>query len=110
MKQIKTLNKVYNQKLSVEEAYQLLFNPKVKLKRTHFIKLKFRFRKHPIFTGIFSIFTILPIPAGIIKFFIKRQSVDNDFITNKDLIKLITSKHVYIEVDSEEAYLNIKTL
>ena len=110
MKQIKTLNKVYNQKLSVEEAYQLLFNPKFKLKRTHFIKLKFRFRKHPIFTGIFSIFTILPIPAGIIKFFIKRQSVDNDFITNKDLIKLITSKHVYIEVDSEEAYLNIKTL
>lgn len=110
MKQIKTLNKVYHQKLSVEEAYQLLFNVKVKLKQTHFIKVKFHFKEHPIFTGICSLFTILPIPTGLIKFFIKRKSLDNDFITNKDLIQLITSKHVYIEVDSEDAYIKIKTL
>lgn len=110
MKQIKTLNKVYHQKLSVEEAYQLLFNVKVKLKQTHFVKVKFRFKDHPIFTGIFSLFTILPIPAGLIKFFIKRKSLDNDFITNKDLIQLITSKHVYIEVDSKDAYIKIKTI
>ena len=115
MKQIKTLNEVYNNNIDVMDAYETLYKTKQpkgrKLAKSYFIKAKIIIKEHPIISGFLGLLTILPVPTFIVKLFLNKIDLsDKDFMSRDDMLKLIFMKHIYIEVIAQDAYIKIKTI
>ena len=111
MNKVKILNKVYQQKLDVETAYRKLFQqPKVKIPKSRFVKVKINIKDHPYVTGFMKLFTLLPLPTALIKFFIKKSIYNNLNFSTEDLLKIVSMKHISLSVWTEDATINIKTI
>jgi len=111
MKKIKILNKVYKQKLDVDEAYRRLFHQAVANKqKSRFIKINIKIKDHPFVSGFIKLFTLIPLPTGLIRFFIRRSNFNNPNFSTRDLLDIISMKHVSLHVLTEEAKIKIKTI
>lgn len=115
MEQIKTLNKVYKNEIDVLDAYQEIYKPKAvskhRLKKSYFISIKIKIKDHPGVTTLIRLFTLLPVPTFIVKFFLKRSHMNpNDYLSQAELLELVSVKHIYVEVIAEDVYIKIKTI
>jgi len=115
MEQIKTLNKVYKNEIDVLDAYQEIYKPKEvsqhHLKKSHFIRVKIKIKDHPGVTTFIKLFTLLPVPTFIVKFFLMRSNMNsNDFLSQAELLELVSVKNIFVEVIAEDVYIRIKTI
>lgn len=115
MEQIKTLNKVYKSEMDVLDAYQKIYKPKEikkhRLKKSYFISIKIKIKDHPFVTTLIRLFTLLPVPTFIVKFFLKRSRMDsNEYLSQAELLELVSVKNIYVEVIAEDVYIKIKTI
>ena len=115
MEQIKTLNKVYKSEIDVLDAYKAIYKPKDvpkhRLKKSHFISIRIKIKDHPGVSMFIRLLTLLPLPTFIVKFFIKRSKMQpNDFLSQDEILELISVKNIFVEVITSDAYIKIKTI
>ncbi|WP_025725361.1 hypothetical protein [Acholeplasma granularum] len=112
MKQNKILNKIYQGKLEVSEAYNLLFTKKIqKVKKSRFVKLSIWINENKFISGFVKMFTIFPIHVSLLKLILnKSNQLGDDNLTKEDIIKLISVKGISIKVITNDVKINIKTI
>jgi hypothetical protein len=115
MEQIKTLNKVYKSEIDVLDAYHEIYKPKEVskhlLKKSYFIYIRIKIKDHPGVSTLIRLFTLLPVPTFIVKFFLKRSNVNpKDFLSQSELLELISVKNISVEVMAEDVHVKIKTI
>ncbi len=117
MTKYEVLNKLSNNEIDYKTAYHLLY-PKIKIKKARkarFIKLRIKIPDHKGASFFINLLFLIPIPIGIIKFFLKRK-MDKPFnehipISTKELIEIASSKGTFIEVlASDHTKVMIKTI
>jgi len=103
-------------KISVNEAYQYIYEKNRKLKKAHFIKFKFHIAESKGANALLFILFLLPIPIVVIKIFLKLLAkneyihISGQEVPIKDFIQLIALKDINIDVKAkDEAHIKIKT-
>lgn len=106
MKKNKVLNKLYKNKMNIDEAYEKLFVKKIKrqrLKKARFVVMRFDIKESLGVSILLNTLFFLPFPMLFINLF--KSKIQNYADISQFFIRGIT-----IEVESEEANIFIKTI
>lgn len=113
MNKVEILDKLYNNKLSINKAYKKLYLPKSP-KKAHFVKLRIIIPDEKAVSAFVNILFLLPLPLFIVKFFLKRSDryISDDIpIPIKDIVDLIGVKGAFIDVlANDKTKVLIKTI
>lgn len=109
MKKIKILKKLSKRKLSIEEAYQKLFiDQKYAKQKRSKVKLHIKIKEHRLISFFINFIFIFPISTKRISKILKKN--ENFEFDMTDIEELLNCKGVSIELISDEANINIKTV
>src|SRR5690606_25106023 len=109
MKKIKILKKLSKSKLSIEETYQKLFiDQKYAKQKRSKVKIHIKIKKHRLISFFINFIFIFPISTKRISKILKKNK--NFEFDMTDIEELLHCKGVSIELISDEANINIKTV
>ena len=110
MKKSKVLNKVYKNKMSAQQAYQVLYQPHIK--QTHFVLVRMFLKGKWVINLFLFLLFLLPIPVGLFKNVIsgKHFQKNLDAETLDELKAMLEHKGLALEVDVENTYMRMKTI
>lgn len=89
--------------LSPKKAYRSLYFQKRRVRRAHFIKIRIHILGEKGTNRLLKILLFFPVPLFIVRFalrFIKMDKMQNMPLDKADIIKLIHSKGIRIDVTS----------
>ncbi len=123
MKKFEVLNELKEKKISVDKAYNLIYNhqdAKVKLRRAHFIKLKFDIKDERFANGVLKVLFFLPIPMFVVRFALrlgmkkgkrKIKGLENVPLSQEQIVELVSCKGILVDIDAhDDAKIFIKTI
>lgn len=114
MEEVITINEILKeleeQKISPKQAYKRIYKKKriKKLKKGRFVKVIMNFKEHKVLTFIFGCFTLLPLPIGLVKYFLKKRMTEEE---KNDLDNVTFYKGMGININApDEVKIIMKVL
>ncbi|MBN3490019.1 hypothetical protein JV173_00680 [Acholeplasma equirhinis] len=114
MKKNKILNKVYKNKMNIEQAYSELYEPKpIKYPKAHFVKVRVYIEGKRGINMLLAILLALPIPIWIVKKILDRKMKTTEGLDQtqlNELQSLIEVRGISLGVSDQNTHFTVKTI
>ncbi len=119
MKKYEVLDKLNQKEITVDEAYKLLYKKQYKVRRAHFIKLRFDIKDEKAANVLLKTLFFLPVPMLFVRLILKlvmkksqgKMGLENIPLTHDQILDLVTHKGLLVDVQAQDdANILIKTI